>query len=138
MAFADFQMAVSAALKSWPALAAIVGVKVFDDVPHKSEPIDTSFPYVTIGEQSGDEAGSDTHNAAEMKVAIRAWSRAPGRLQCLQMLDVIRDALHDKSLFVATGLVVFLLYEAHETQKDPDGETYQGIIRFKGLYQYGG
>lgn len=136
-AFADFQSAVSSALKGWPALSAIVGVRVFDDVPHASESTNTAYPRVTIGEQTGEEAGSDTHDASTMTITIRAWSRAPGRLECLRMLDAIRDAVHNKSLFVAHGVLVMLLYQGHETQKDPDGETYQGIIRFAGLYQYG-
>lgn len=138
MAFlTDFQGAVSKSLNAWPALTAIVGTRIFDDVPHGSEATSTAFPRVTIGEQIGTEDGSDSHDATTLSITLHAWSRSPGRKQCLDMLSEMIVALHNKSHFVANGVLVFLLYEGHETTKDPDGETYHGIIRFGGLYQFG-
>lgn len=138
MAFAEFQIAVRAALNSNPVLVALIGAdKVLDDVPHGSEPSAPAYPYVTIGDQVGVEDGSDTHQAADMSISVHAWSRYAGRLECLRMLDAIRDAVHDKSLFVSDGTIVLLLYASHETFRDGDGETRHGVIRFGGLYQYG-
>lgn len=137
-AFADFQKAIFAALNGNPALTTLIGAgKVFDDVPHGGEPTSPSYPYVTIGDQSGQENGASDVDAADMGVTVRAWSRGAGKLQCLQMLDAIRDALHNKSHFVANGVLVFLNYDGHETQSEPDGETFSGVIRFTGFYQYG-
>lgn len=137
-AFADFQTAVFEALAGNPALTALAGAgKVFDDVPHGKEASAPAYPYVTIGDQSGDEDGASDVDAAEMTIEVHAWSRAPGRLECLRMLDAIRDALHDKSHAVATGVLVHLNYESHETVPEQDRETYHGVIRFKGFYHYG-
>lgn len=136
-AFANFQDAVRAALNSEPSLTAIVGTRIFDDVPHAKESISTAYPRVSIGDQNGTESGASDAEAATISIAIHAWSRAPGRLECLRMLDAIRKALHDRQLAVSEGVIVFLNYQSHETSKDPDGETYHGIARFEGFYQYG-
>jgi Protein of unknown function (DUF3168) len=134
--FSDFQSAVFRALNAEPALTAIVGARIFDDVPHEKETASTILPRVTIGDQSGVEAGSDTHDAADISITLHAWSRLPGRKECLNILSAMIEALHKKQHAVAEGVLVYLYYEAHETQKDPDGETYHGIIRFNGLMQF--
>lgn len=136
-AFADLQKAVFGRLGGSPALAAIAGARIYDDVPHNKEAAAPAFPHVTIGEQSGQEDGASDIEAASVSITIHAWSRMPGRLQCLEMLDAIRDALHDQPLVVSNGIVVRFDYQEHETVKEADGETYHGLIRFEGLYQYG-
>ena len=133
----DFQSAIWRALQAEPTLTALVSTRIFDDTPHESETTSTVFPRVTIGEQTGREDGSDTHDAIAISITIHAWSRAAGRKECLNILSAINTALHNKSHAVATGLIVFLLYDEHETQREPDGETSHGIIRFSGLLQYG-
>lgn len=137
-AFVDFSKAVCAALKASTDLTAVAGAnKVFNDVPVQGEASAPAFPYVVVGEQQGTEAGTDGSEASEMQITIDAWSRGAGNQQALAMLDAIRDALHNKSHFVAKGVMVYLYYLSHETLRGNDGETYQGVIRFRGLYQYG-
>lgn len=133
----DFQKAVFKALSSAADLTSIVGDRIFDDTPHDKETANTAFPRVTIGDQVGAEAGSDTHDATDITITLHAWSRSAGRMQCLEMLNAMREALHKKEHFVADGVLIYLYFQAHETQKDPDGETYHGIISFRGLLQTG-
>lgn len=141
-AFVDFNKAAFAALNGSPDLTTIIGSgKVFDDVPVMGEATSPAFPYVVIGEQQGTEAGTSSTSAADMTITIDAWSRGAGKQQLLSMLDVIRDALdagpENKSHVVANGIIVYLNYLAHETMSGVDRETWHGIIRFRGLYQYG-
>ena len=141
-AFVEFNKAVFAALNGAPALTAIIGAsKVFDDVPVQGEPTSPTYPYVVIGDQQGTEAGTASTSAADMQITIDAWSRGAGKQQVLQMLDAIRDALdagpENKSFATATGVLVYLNYLSHETVRGADGETYSGVIRFRGYYQYG-
>lgn len=135
---ADFQKAIYTALRSEATLTAIVGTKIYDDVPHQKEGASTDFPFVTIGDQSmAEESASDT-DVARFQMSVHAWSRAPGRLECLQILDAIRTAINwGKGYAVGSGTVVDLAYLSHETMRDQDGETYHGIIRFGGLLQLG-
>ena len=134
--FSDFQGAVFRALNAEPLLTAIVGTRIFDDTPHEAETAATTLPRVTLGDQSGSEAGSDSHDASEISITLHAWSRKPGRKECLDILSAIIKALHKKEHAVSEGVLVYLYYENHETQKDPDGETYHGIIRLSGLMQF--
>lgn len=141
-AFVEFNKAVFAALNGNAALTTIIGAsKVFDDVPVQGEATAPLFPYVVIGDQQGTEDGTASTSAAQMQVTIDAWSRGAGKQQVLQMLDAIRDALdagpENKSHATATGALVYLNYLAHETQPGGDRETWHGIIRFRGLYEYG-
>ena len=135
--FSDFQSAVYRALMAEPSVTAIVNTRIFDDVPHEKETPATALPRISIGDQTGTEAGSDTHDASEITITLHAWSRSPGRSECLNMITAMIDALHKKDHAVADGVLVYLNYDAHETQKDPDGETYHGIVRFTGLMQFG-
>lgn len=135
---ADFQKAVYTALRSEPALTAIVGTKIYDDVPHQKEGATPDFPFVTIGDQNMAEESASDFDMARFQMAIHAWSRKPGRLECLQILDAIRAALGlEKGHSVGSGKIVDIAYLSHETMRDPDGETYHGIVRFGGLLQLG-
>lgn len=142
-AFLDFQKAVFTALNGDPALAALIGSgKVFDDVPHGAEGTAPAFPFVTIGDQTGELDGASGVDAAEMTIEVHAWSRGAGKAQCLEMLDLIRDAVEGpkterKSHATANGTVVEMHYQGHQTVTEPDGETFHGVIRFGGFYQYG-
>lgn len=141
-AFLDFQKAVFAALNGDPALTALIGAgKVFDDVPHSKETSAPEFPYVVIGDQTGEENGASGACAADMTIEVHAWSRGAGRSQCLSILDAIRAAVEGgadhKTHAVATGVLVELHYQAHQTVLEEDRETYRGTIRFGGFYHYG-
>ncbi len=141
-AFADFQKAVFAALNGDPALTALIGAdKVFDDVPVQGETTSPALPYVVIADQTGEDNGASATNAANMTIDVHAWSRKPGRLQCLEMLDAIRHAIEGtgehKTHAVANGVLVELHYESHQTAIEDDRETYRGTIRFAGFYHYG-
>lgn len=134
-AFADFQGAIFKALAGDPGVVAIVGARIFDDVPHEGEAIASGFPRVSIGEQGGEMVGTDDSDIVSMEITVHAWSRAPGRRECLQLIGAIVEALHKRAHPVASGLLIFLNYATHETVKEPDGETYHGSVRFAGMLQ---
>lgn len=134
---ADFQKAIFAALSRGPALSAI-STAIYDDVPHESETPAPIYPYVTLGEQMGAEESASEVEFSRFQIAIHAWSRKAGRLQCLEMLDAIRAALSlEAGHFIGSGKIVDIAYLSHETMREADGETYHGIIRFGGLLQLG-
>lgn len=131
------QTAVYAALKSEPTLTALVGSRIYDDVPHSQETTTPAFPYVTIGEQTEVEAGADDIDLVDMTITLHCWSRAAGKKEAQDIMHAMRRALHNKSHPTSEGVIVFLLFDfAEGPSRDPDGETYHGVIRFKSLFQY--
>lgn len=137
LALDEVQEAVYKALVAEPRVTALAAARVYDDVPHSAEGTSPAMPYIVIGDQSGTEAGSSDHDAIEITITLHTWSRAPGKRETLKLLSAINTALHKKSHAMASGFLVYLQYDGHETQKDQDGETNHGIIRFNGLLQYG-
>jgi hypothetical protein len=136
-AFADFQGAVYKALMGEPSVTAIVGTRIFDDIPHGEETISTSFPRITLGEQSATMMGTDDSDVAEIEIIVHAWSRMAGRKECLDLISAIITAIHKRTHLVSAGVLVMLVYDGHDTAKEVDGETYHGTVRFTGILQFG-
>ena len=136
-AFADFQGAIYKALSGEPTVTAIVSNRIFDDVPHEAEPVATSFPRISIGDQSSSWIGTDDSDVVELEITLHAWSRMPGRKECLDLIFAMVRALHKRSHPVSSGVLVLMHYAGHETTKESDGETYHGQVRFTGLLQFG-
>lgn len=134
-AFAAFQAAVYKALAGAQGLTAIVGARIFDDVPHEAETTSTAFPRVSIGEQSAEFNGTSDSDLFDVEVVIHAWSRAPGRKECLEIVGQIYAALHRQTLPATAGYIVNLEFAGHDTAKEADGETYHASVRFTGLLQ---
>lgn len=135
-AFSELQAAIWRALAGDPAVSAIVGARVFDDVPHEAENISTAFPRVTIGDQSALFQGTDDRDMVEVEFTVHAWSRAPGRRECLDLVSAIVQALHRRSHPTTLGTSCFMNYAAHEVTKETDGETYHGQVRFAGMFYF--
>ena len=135
-AFSSFQTAVDTALVGEPTVTALVSTRIFDDVPHESDPVSTVFPRITIGDQTGEEAGTSDSDLTRIELTLHVWSRAAGRKECLDIMHATVKALHKRTHLVSQGVIVDLLYASHETAKEADGETYHGAIRFSGLLQY--
>lgn len=134
-AFAAFQASVYKALAGAQGLTAIVGARIFDDVPHEAETTSTAFPRVSIGEQSAEFNGTSDSDLFDVEVVIHAWSRAPGRKECLEIVGQIYAALHRQTLPATAGYIVNLEFAGHDTAKEADGETYHASVRFTGLLQ---
>jgi hypothetical protein len=133
--FAAFQASIYKALSGAPGLTAIVGARIFDDVPHEAETTSTAFPRVSIGEQSAEFNGTDDSDLFDVEVVIHAWSRAPGRKECLEIVGQIYAALHRQTLPATAGYIVNLEFAGHDTAKEADGETYHATVRFTGFLQ---
>ena len=123
------QQAVFARLTSDSALIALLGgARVYDDVPVRA-----AFPYVAFAPGSardwsaGDEAGT------EHAVVLHVWSRASGRKETLAVIEALRAALHDAALSLTDHRLINLRHETSDVRRETDGETYQGIVRFRAV-----
>lgn len=109
-------------------LAAIGGARVFDDVPRGAE-----FPYVTFGVTSDRDWSTGTEPGHEHIVTLHAWSRAAGRHEADAIVEAIAAALHDAPLTLVGHRLVNLRRELSEVHRDPDGESWHGIVRFRAV-----
>lgn len=110
--------------------AAILGLlgtaRIFDDVPQRS-----AFPYLTLGQSTVRDWSTGTEPGEEHLVTLHVWSRADGRRETHQLMTAVRDALHDQPLPLDGHRLVNLRHELSEARREPDGETYHGIVRFR-------
>lgn len=89
-----------------------------------------SFPYVTIGEISSTDFSTDDKLGSINNVAIHTWSRADGKREAQIVNGYIYDILNRSDLTVPGYTWVDCLADSANVMRDPDGETYHGIITF--------
>lgn len=102
------------------------GARIFDDVPQKS-----SYPYLTLGQSVVRDWSTGTEEGAEHILTLHVWSRAEGRRETHDIMTSVRDALHDRDLSLDGHRLVQLRHELSEARREPDGETYHGIVRLR-------
>lgn len=108
---------------------AITGTaRIFDDVPQR--PV---FPYVTLGQSTLRDWSTATDDGAEHLVTLHVWSRADGRREVHELMSALRAALHEQPLVLEGHHLVNLRHEQSEARREPDGETYHGIVRLRAI-----
>ena len=68
-------------------------------------------------------------------VTLHIWSRAHGRAEAQQIIDVMRQTLNDAPLTLTGHHLVNLRYEYSDARRDPDGETIHGTLRLRAVTQ---
>lgn len=128
------QTSIHARLTADAALLGLIGgPRVFDDVPRGA-----AFPYVTFGLTSEKDWSTGTEDGTEHIVTLHVWSRGAGRHEAGNILAAIRGALHDQALALAGHRLVNLRQEFADVRRDPDGETFHGIVRLRAVTEAGG
>ena len=124
------QSAVVAALSSTADLSALTGgaPRVFDSVPPG-----TPYPYVTMGQSIERDWSTSTEDGREHTITLHVWSRAPGRREVHLAAATIRAALHLAPLTLAGFRLISLRHQFSEARREPDGETYRAIVRFRAV-----
>lgn len=123
------QQAVVAELTGDAALAGLLGgARVYDDVPERS-----AFPYLTIGQTTERDWSTGSEPGSEHVFTLHVWSRARGRKQTDAIMAAARDVLHDRPLVLADHRLINLRHEFSDARRDPDGETFHGVVRFRAV-----
>lgn len=138
----DIQSAVVAALRGNVALGSVIGIKIFDDVPHGQEDIDTNFPRVSIGTVTEKEYGAQGVDMSQFTIEVNCYSRGLGKKGCQEIMQLVRHAVigqyAQKPHLAATGTIVSMMFDYYDGPRlGNDGKTYHGMVRFRGLIQYG-
>ncbi len=117
------------ALQADPALIALLGApRIYDDAPQNAQ-----FPYVTLSQTQIRDWSTGTETGAEHTVTLHVWSRSRGKKQAFEVLAAIQALLHDQTLPLENHRLVNMRHEFSQVRRDPDGETYHGIARFRAV-----
>ena len=122
------QSSVYSTLSNDNTLSSTYGASVFDDVPE-----DTSYPYITIGEDNISEFGTKDLDGTTSTMTIHIWSEYKGSKETKQIMDRIHDLLHDSSLSVSGFNLINMRFEFSDIMRDPDGITRHGVMRFRAV-----
>lgn len=133
----DIQAAIVSRLKNDPDIRLILGGRVFDDVPATSEQNAPAFPYATLGQWSEQEDGTSTTHASSFSIEIHIWSRAAGHEELKDLMRHTHRLFHWTVTTISSAHLNWLYVESADTMRDPDGETYHGIVRLRGRVEYG-
>ncbi len=111
------------------ALALLLGgPRIYDDVAVRGE-----FPFMTFGQTTERDWSTGTDDGAEHIVTLHVWSRAAGRKEADEIMDAVRTALHDQALSLTGHRLVNLRHEFSDARRDPDGESYHGVTRYRAV-----
>ena len=116
---ADGGLAVQKALLA--KLQSALSCPVYDSVPQGA-----TYPYVTFA--STDVAQEDAINQRIERrvVSFSVWSDYKGQTEIMEIMSDMHDALHRADLNLDNGRVVGCYVTRKATNREPDGETYQG------------
>lgn len=129
------QKAVIAALRASPALAAVVGSRIYDAPPERLGSALAEGAFVALGNETGAPAiETDADEGFEITLSIEVWARRPSaRPTVKRALRAIHDALHNAEPALEDGAVVIMRVIDTRTDPEPDGVTAHGRARLRVL-----
>lgn len=130
---AELQKAIFAALAADPALTGALGAnRIFDHAP-----ANVAFPYITFGRTSVYDWSTGTEKGTEQLFTLHIWSKAKGNKEALEIMEMARWVLEDKSLPLDTQHLVNLRLEFAEVRFDEDQAVHHGLLRFRAVTEEG-
>jgi hypothetical protein len=126
---AELQKAIFTALGSDTALTAALGEnRIFDQAP-----ANVAFPYITFGRTSVYDWSTGTEKGTEQLFTLHIWSKAKGSKETLEIMEMARWVLDDKSLPLDGHHLVNLRLEFAEARYDDDLAVHHGLLRFRAV-----
>ena len=104
------------------------GVRVYDHAPQSAP-----YPFITLGQSAVRDWSTGTEDGAEHNLTLHVWSRSGGKKQVQEIIETIKDVLHDQPLTLSDHHLVNLRHEFSEARLDPDGDTFHGIVRYRAV-----
>lgn len=104
------------------------GQRVFDDVPRGA-----TFPYITFGHSTARDWDTGSDSGDEHILTLHVWSRGPGRREAQNIVGAMKAALHDQTINLLGHRLINLRQEFADARRDPDGETFHGIVRLRAV-----
>lgn len=124
----ELQKAVFDALAGEAALTALVGQRIHDHAP-----ANVAFPYITFGRTSLYDWSTGTESGTEQLFTLHVWSKAKGRKEVLEIMEIARARLADAALALDEHHLVNLRLQFSEARHDEDLSVYHGLLRFRAV-----
>ncbi len=126
---AELQKAIFSALSGDAELAALLGgVRIFDQAP-----ANVAFPYITFGRTSMYDWSTGTESGTEQLFTLHIWSKAKGKKETLDIMELARARLDDASLPLDGHHLVNIRLEFAEARHEDDLSVHHGLLRFRAV-----
>ena len=122
----ELQKAIYQILAASLPLQAIVGARIFDEVPQGA-----AFPYVVIGDDDLKPWDLDCKRGFEALITIHAFSRYKGRKEAKEIGAKIYDLLHNASIVTDNFASAVCVLDMQTTMVEGDGVTRHLVARFR-------
>lgn len=121
------QAAVFQRLAAFPALTALVGTHVYDQIPPGPMP-----PlFVALGPETSRDRSDKTGRGGEHDLAVAVVAEAAGFATAKQAAAAVSDALIDASLALARGRLVSLRFLRAQARRTEGGEGREITLVFR-------
>jgi hypothetical protein len=128
----ELQTAIVGRLKADVALARLTGGKarIYDYVPEREE-----FPYIVYENPNTAEWDTSSEYGSAQVLQINVWSRREGAKEARLILRRVQNLLHDQEagLTLNGHKLVNLRMTFQQMVKEPDGQHYHGVLRFRAI-----
>jgi len=126
----ELQAAIVGKLKNDPGVQAVVGQRVYDEVPNNP-----TFPYISIGDNQVLPDKANCIDGTEIFWQLDGWARDPTFPMTKQISKAVVAALDDQAITVTGYAVVVCEISTVNYLHDPDGITRHVAINFRFLIQ---
>ena len=127
----ELQAAIVGRLKGDAGVTAVVGQRIYDEVP--SNP---TFPYISIGDNQVLPDKADCIDGTEIFWQLDGWARDPTYPRTKSFSKAVVAALDDTTALTVTGYnVVIVELNTVNYLHDPDGITRHVAMNFRFLLQ---
>jgi hypothetical protein len=108
-----------------------VSCPIYDSVPMNAE-----LPYVSLDYEISSNNDPLASRRDIRLVYLSVWSDFKGQEEVKRLMAEIDAAIHERPLPLATGRVVSIRVERKQTNREPDGVTYQGAVTLRIVTQH--
>lgn len=127
----EFQRLVYSTLTADSAIMALA-YRVYDHVPES--PYGTKTAYISFGPYDVNQDDAECIDGIEATLQIDVWSKAPGTVECKTLTDLVRKALHHKSLSLSEHALVDTRVELWRVIPNSGGE-HHGVVHVTALIE---
>jgi len=126
----ELQAAIVSKLKNDAGVNAVVGQRIYDEVPNNP-----TFPYISLGDNQVLPDKADCIDGVELFWQIDGWARDPTFPMTKQISKAIVAALDDQPLTLSGYNAVVVEINTINYLHDPDGITRHVAVNFRFLIQ---